>query len=102
MLEVSTADKIKLLELLEVIVSDLMNELEDPGFKEILPNKTKAVSLVAVCQFRRRESPDQIESLFIKEGEPVFLVDTGEVISSPAQKGDFPEVMNFNIPPGRS
>lgn len=88
--DASNADKIQRLELLQKIILDLSNELTDTAIKELLPNKTKTVGLLILCQFRRRERPHHIESLNIQEGKPVFLMDTGKMVFSPAQEKDFP------------
>lgn len=92
--------KIKRLELLQDIIHDMITELNDPDMAGVLPNRTKTIGFVVVCQFRRRENPDQVETINIRYSEPVYLGGDGEISLSPAKENDFPDIVDFSIYPG--
>lgn len=99
MVAADDTEKIQRLELLQEIIHDMITELDDPGMKEILPNQTKPVGMVIIGQFRRRESPEQIETINIRYGDPIYLGVDGQTNLSPAKEDDFPEALDFNIYP---
>lgn len=80
-----------------LILNDLDAEIEE--VHELVPNQTHVVGLQIICQYRDRENPDEVKTLKIEHGDPIRLLDDGDIYREAAKPEDFPEIGDTNIYP---